>query len=388
MKSIAHIPSLTPMRGIAAILVAIFHFHIIAGRLLPEGNPVFSRMYLMVDLFFVLSGFIMMHVYGQNFTSGLSKKKYSNFLIARLARIYPLHLFTFMFILVSGYCYRTYADMAQGPKIFDLITDYTAIPFVLTLTQAWGSHMEATWNSVSWSISVEWMLYLLFPVLVIIHKKLNRHSFWIWGLIGAGLLFFIAYIIGPHYFSKLYDLRTFPPQALEAVPSDSIDMITGPALLRGLGGFLIGMAVYEVYERGFLKKLCSSTLTFILISLLLITLWYFELLLDPLAVLIFGVLILSTAHLDGVGRKVLNAKLFTFLGEVSYSIYLCHMVIFFGYIWICLILKKQPWPLEDGIRNNWIEFLVFISVTIAISTLTYYGIERPARRFIKSKWKE
>ena len=62
------ITNLTPIRGIAAILVVIFHFEIVLVLFLPrEVSRFFSKCYLMVDLFFIMSGFIIYHVYGEFF---------------------------------------------------------------------------------------------------------------------------------------------------------------------------------------------------------------------------------------------------------------------------------------------------------------------------------
>ena len=92
------IGALTSLRGIAAIVVVILHF---AYSTLPEAGVILSRStrffrdgYLFVDLFFILSGFIMTHVYLESFLMGVNKTSYWTFIRARFARIYPLHLFT------------------------------------------------------------------------------------------------------------------------------------------------------------------------------------------------------------------------------------------------------------------------------------------------------
>lgn len=93
----AHIPSLTPLRGIAAVLVIIYHTDSLLraqhlGRLV-YGTGFFARGYLWVDFFFVLSGFIITHVYGDWFTPRISAAPLRNYLLARFARLYPLYLF-------------------------------------------------------------------------------------------------------------------------------------------------------------------------------------------------------------------------------------------------------------------------------------------------------
>ena len=67
MKPVTYFSNLTPLRGIAALLTVIFHVSLMAGPL-AFNTQVLNRMYLMVDFFFVLSGFIMCHVYGELFS--------------------------------------------------------------------------------------------------------------------------------------------------------------------------------------------------------------------------------------------------------------------------------------------------------------------------------
>jgi peptidoglycan/LPS O-acetylase OafA/YrhL len=93
---ISYLSNLTPLRGIAALLTVIFHIDIFLGwEMTPPGvSPLLSHMYLMVDFFFILSGFIMCHVYGNRFLKEVRKTEFKKFTIARFSRVYPLHLVT------------------------------------------------------------------------------------------------------------------------------------------------------------------------------------------------------------------------------------------------------------------------------------------------------
>ncbi len=67
-----YLSNLTPLRGIAALLTVVFHVDLmigVGGNMLIKlkDSPILTRMYLMVDFFFILSGFIMLHVYGKWF---------------------------------------------------------------------------------------------------------------------------------------------------------------------------------------------------------------------------------------------------------------------------------------------------------------------------------
>src|SRR5579863_2047307 len=95
-----YLSNLTALRAIAAICVVFYHFQsIIAVFVLPEQTRLLDKGYLMVDLFFIMSGFIISHVYYQSFESGLSTSNVRRFIVARFARVYPLHLFTLLILI-------------------------------------------------------------------------------------------------------------------------------------------------------------------------------------------------------------------------------------------------------------------------------------------------
>lgn len=104
-------------------MVVIYHFDAIVMKLnFGQLNSAIRKGYLMVDLFFILSGFIMMHVYKNAFSSDLKFKSYLSFLKARLARIYPLHFFTLLFLVfiyyasLNSYMLGDLSDFIHDPK--------------------------------------------------------------------------------------------------------------------------------------------------------------------------------------------------------------------------------------------------------------------------------
>ena len=245
MNKITFIPSLTPLRGIAAVLVVFFHYHIFMGRLAPEGNMIVDKLYLMVDLFFVLSGFIMYHVYGSWFKSNIDSTSFVNYMKARFARLYPLHLFMLCYLVIAVSFLWIKFGASNLPGMVQSVFDPKAIPTSLFMVQAWGMHLEAPWNTASWSISVEWFLYLLFPFLISFMVKYKGRARWILGAAVTGGLLLIMYYIQP-YMQSIWDVaRGIPEEAKIGRPSNTIDLITGPALLRGFCGFVAGMITYE-----------------------------------------------------------------------------------------------------------------------------------------------
>ena len=109
----SYLTNLTALRGIAALLVVIYHGNeIIAPFIKTDTTFWFNKLYLMVDLFFILSGFIMCHVYEAYFTKSQETGQVSGFLTARIARIYPLHVVTLT--VCVGMVFLTYAMGKYG----------------------------------------------------------------------------------------------------------------------------------------------------------------------------------------------------------------------------------------------------------------------------------
>src|SRR6202161_3995096 len=129
--------------------------------------PLVAKGYLGVELFFVLSGFILCPVYLDQVADG--GFRYGSFLWARLARIYPLHLAT-----LAGIGAMALAALAAGRVIDPNILSWSSLPANLLLVQAWGYAPQAGWNHPSWSISAEWFAYLSFPVFAIAAAGLRR----------------------------------------------------------------------------------------------------------------------------------------------------------------------------------------------------------------------
>src|SRR6201989_328450 len=150
------ITNLTPIRGIAALLVVIFHFEIVLVLFLPrDTSKFFSKCYLMVDLFFIMSGFIIYHVYGKFFKHTIETKTFNKYIRARLARVYPLHIFTLILTLIL---------VVSAHFKWDEFFNLQSIPTHMLMLQSFGLHSIYTWNVPAWSISAEFAAYIIFPL--------------------------------------------------------------------------------------------------------------------------------------------------------------------------------------------------------------------------------
>src|SRR5690606_19338591 len=198
---------LTSLRFLAALWVVVY---LMWPNLAVGGMPALAaKGYLGVELFFVLSGFILSHVYLQAF--GEKRFGYRGFLWARIARVYPLHLFTLFGVMALGL-----AATAAGMAIDSGILSWKTLLPNLLMVHAWGFAGEAGWNHPSWSISAEWFAYLTFPLFAAAAWKLRNRP---WLATGAAALLLVALYVG---FERVAGYRlteaTFKWGALRIVP--------------------------------------------------------------------------------------------------------------------------------------------------------------------------
>ncbi|WP_303316270.1 acyltransferase [Flavivirga abyssicola] len=377
-----YLNNLSSLRGIAAILVALLHFHFFLGPLIPfKDGDFIGKLYLMVDLFFILSGFIMCYVYEDIFDKGVVKKNYKNFLIARFARIYPLHFL----VLTAEVClFIAYIYVGK----FELLSDFNqhlyrldAIPVQLLFLETVGIFDFATWNMPAWSLSAEWWAYMIFPFAFILFKKIGYKK-WFLGLMVVVLLwFFIEFVLAP-----LQPFLTYPPNPNKK----DLDVNWHWGTLRGIVGFIAGMIVWQVYKASTFKNVFSKSWIFIallLLSIVSMNLWY-----DTITVSIFMMIILSSAYGGPSIDKFYSFKILRKLGDWSFSIYIWHMFII-NLVRFYFMLDREEKvngllrPFNSSLSEARIYFAVFILTVILIGYLSFKYIETPTRKWIRNKFK-
>lgn len=145
-------------RFIAASLVVLYHYNLDFGLGIEAYLPAVKKLYALVDFFFVLSGFVIAMSYIDRVGT---LPRYATFMRRRFARLYPLHAVTLLayvglaVIMSLGLAQANHADFFR----------WSALPANIMLIQAWGFLSGPSFNVVSWSISAEWFLYLVFPLL-------------------------------------------------------------------------------------------------------------------------------------------------------------------------------------------------------------------------------
>jgi peptidoglycan/LPS O-acetylase OafA/YrhL len=348
-----YLPALTGVRALAAFWVLLYHLHPALRAYfgdVPFISPVIYMGYQGVDLFFVLSGFVIAHQYADRLRN-FSWQKYRDYLWARVARIYPLHLF--MLLCVLG--------LVKLAPFFGFTinrgTDYLWFDFVrnLFLVQSWQFPAYVNWNHFAWSISAEWFAYLLAPLFVLLIWAPKR----LWILVLLGVLFLL---ISPLAVVFLSDAR---PSAY--------------ALFRITGAFGAGMIANRFWREK--KIMINEFLIFALLFFSAGVQYRFISGTDFLTVPFSTLFIYVLAEHRGSISKLLSTKFFSYCGRISFSLYITQFVV--------LMPIKKILPFEKLIGHS---HVVQISYLIGICMLTfltaiagYHLIEEPAREYLRNK---
>ncbi len=372
MQKKNYLSSLSSLRGLAAILVILLHVNVFCFALSPWDGPLnhfIQKGYLWVDFFFLLSGFIMMHVYSEPFEKNI-KENFKKFMLSRFARIYPLHLFSLLFMGVLYFWYR--ANFTLYPTDYIYTFNMQAIWAHLLLLQSMNVYDFLSWDSASWSISVEWWMYVVFPFLLIPFRKITgwKKIFIFFGVV-AGYLFINYY---------LYPLSPTSKSALDPSVKYSLDVTYDYGFIRCFFGFLFGMLLYELYRVGWGRRYFNKDAVWLLTIVAIVTVMAVPTP-DFVPIVVFAAIILASVYVEGVGKYLLNLKPLIYLGDISYSVYLMHLpIMFFLLNYFKKFTQIKLDHLDWGIA--WLYASIYLASVILISTLTYYFVEVPMRNKI------
>ena len=340
----ADIPELTSIRALAALAVVVFHFWAEAGAT-SAGGRLLAAGGLGVDLFFVLSGLVLTHVYLRDWRAGTFG--HGRFLWKRFARLYPVHLVTLLgFVaLYAGARTTGLGGDFEGE-------DWAAFPIHLVGLQAWGLADGAAWNHPSWSISAEAFAYLLFPLWLAAALWLGARAF----LLACVLVFLAA------------------GMSMEATGIELTGLTHDFGILRIAVEFGLGVGLYLVLLRvpparwhGAAAAACLVLAAGAAVAGLP------EFLAVGLLAAMLG--LLASAARRPEGRGLLRAPALVYLGHISYSTYMVHIA--FVIVAETLIDRLGL----EGAAEVAVIAAAFAGIYTA-SAILYAFVERPAQSLL------
>lgn len=343
-----HIKPLTSLRFIAASWVVLYtYIHELKGAV---SFGLLDKGYLGVDLFFILSGFILSYVYLEAF--GGKRFDYAEFVNHRLARIYPLHIATLAFtLLLIG------AAAFKGLQLDPNAANWGSLPAQLVMVHAWGLAPAASFNHPSWSISAEWFAYLTFPLTATAAWALRRRPVLAVSL-AIGVL--AAVYTGFQAFAGFsLTHATFQWGALRIVPT-----------------FLFGSALYLAWRAGAVRRPAVALLGAAIAGLTVILAASYGAP-DLLIVTALGLLVLSLGGLGKEGNGILSSPVMVYLGEISFATYM----IYVPWKWVFLKAAHAVLGTDEGLPFVW--WLAGLAALVPLSMLAHHVVEVPFRRIVR-----
>lgn len=358
--------ALDGLRGVASLLVVLLHVewpnHLTSNRFVQNG-------YIAVDLFFVLSGFVI----ASNYLHRIENlRDVVRFLGLRFFRLYPLHiavLGAFVVLELAKLIIQHALGVAPGGQTpFTNTSSAPALVANIFLVQ--GLHLidYPTWNGPSWSISCEFFAYVVFAIAVVTRMVGGRRFFALGSMMAAG------------------------GYAALALTQGTLDLTANWAFVRCLAGFFLGMMIFRItsqrriQSKSGIRQAGELVVTAAVILTMSLGAGFAVALVIPLFVAVITLLQSD----EGPVARVLNAKPAQWLGRVSYSIYMVH-----DFLVVCLlIVLKRVFGLPSSMYSirsipivavdPWIGDLLVVGIVMAVlatAALTYTYIEEPGRLY-------
>ncbi|GAA5127018.1 acyltransferase [Pseudonocardia adelaidensis] len=351
--------------------VVLFHFHFTplpgVAEVVGALGPLITSGALGVDLFFVLSGFVIAHTYLDRLGPALRVRATARFLWARAVRLWPVYL---LVLHVFGAWLIVRATMATDGAIafqpVQPVLDVGQYLQQLVLVQLWDDAYfdGASWVGSTWSTSAEWLAYLLFPAAALV----------------------------------LHRMRTLPVVVLACgslllmLPMTWAYLATGSPyfpwswLVRILCGFGAGALAYLVVRR--LRWTSAARQVASAAAVVLPVVIVVGLLLGELAgpgrggavILLFPVLVAALAVADRGPAMLLSTRALGYGGRLSYGLYLVHIPLFEVY-WFAL--ERSHWLAPQTVQAHVVGVAVLLS-SAGVAALTYHLVEEPSRTRLRA----
>ena len=358
MGSNLRLDALTGLRFLAAFHVLLYHYAPgLGAQRAPWLLHIVEAGYAAVGLFYVLSGFILVAVYGGEELSGEGRRR---FWIARFARVYPAYLLAALLWLP--------VVLIEGPA-----PDATLGALVTILgVQAWFPSLATVWNFPAWSVSVEAFFYAVFPLALMRLRGFSRVGVWV--LLAATW----AAAVAPPLIQIALSQGDGP--GVVSPGSFAVNLVKYHPLVR-LPEFLFGMGIGRLYATGWrparwpalhlaaaallvLTLACSDRIPYLLIH-------------NGLLLPVYGALVIGLASSRSPLERLLAWGPMVLLGDASYSLYILQEPVPILARWLAV---------RAGVTDPWLNLSktsAVLLLMVGVSVLSLFLLERPARTLIR-----
>ncbi len=368
------VASLEGLRGLAALAVVFFHVRYLTGF-------IGSNAHLFVDLFFVISGFVMARAYE---TTLVDRAGFATFVWRRFGRLYPLFLFSTLVFVLARVLQKGLmahgvdlplldADVAQATgaigglplpgmqsSLAEKITETTGY---LLLLHGLGLFNHDILNFPSWSISTEFYTYLIFGLICLTVPVARRVPLYLALAIGGAVV-----AVG----ASIYSLDCLDPKAVTVC----LDLGYDYGMSRCLAGFFAGCLLARLPRPATVHPALGAIQAGLLVAVIgtmaLISRSPAWSLVVPL---VMGALVYTVSADQGPVARFFSTRPLQFLGEISYSVYLLHvpLVMMFD-----IVIPRRPNPTAG---------VVFMLLLVVLARLSYLYVETPSREWFRRRFR-
>ena len=345
LKGADSIASLTSLRFFAALYVLVFHSGAgFVGKAVPALSfleTFLGNGYLGVTFFFVLSGFILAHVYDGKLRG---RGDLGRFAMARFARIYPVYLLGLLLVL---------------PLILEAPSWRSLPQFVLL--QYWAPLANLTaldnTNFPGWSLSVEMAFYILFPLILWSFSRLGLRGLKVATLSACALMLTLRL--------PSLNVEVAPPIAwLNYVP---FMLLRAPEFIFGAGLGLLYHRQPKLFQSRWLTAATVAAILAVLVTVA--SPWA-----APITATLFGLLIAAVAvNRDTLAARILSNRLLLLGGGASYSLYILQMPVRY---WIGQVVTGD---------FALIGRALYAPSLVVISILVFLYFEEPVREQLRKR---
>lgn len=347
--------SIQALRGLAVLGVIAFHCQTVEQKY-SAGDSLLPDFLLLgqsgVDLFFVISGFIMVTVTRGRFAR---ERESLRFLWGRCTRIYPTYWFYYCLTAAVFLVKPQWVNTSQGHQV-NLFTSFFLLP---------DPHLPIV--MVAWSLIHELWFYLVFAMMLQFRERFLLPALFLWGAIIIAFNCFIT----PHGLS---------PGAL---------IVLHPYSLQFVLGALAGVFSYSRYWQHFTPRMALLGISLIVAGGLPFV-YAHDILKNAdlsralIMGLLYTLLIISCTVLEKKGR-VRVPRMMQLLGDISYTVYLSHILVLnaVGRLW------QASGPFPGSVVDNFLTCVIMLAAVIGYGWLGYRCIERPIGQIshrLRARW--
>jgi peptidoglycan/LPS O-acetylase OafA/YrhL len=356
------------IRAIAVMLVVVFHFHLVSG--VNSG-------FMGVDLFFVISGFLITSIVQRQLQTQSFDLKV--FWVHRIRRLAPALVFTTVLSLIAGWFLLLPADFSKLATQTIAAQLYAANIFFWRNVNYFGLHAQDMFLLHTWSLAVEEQFYIVFPIVLMAVFKWTG-GLKAWGTTGAAALqsankrkttLVLTLLAFASFALNLVFVNIKPEATFYLMPTRAWELLAGALL--GLYAAQL-QAKPNAPDQSSTAGLTSGLAGLACLAVTLLT--YREEIAFPgvfaLLPVAAGVLLILSGSLGpNLISKGLSLRVFTYIGKISYPLYLVH------------------WPINVfasgalGTDYSWGWRLAMLLLSVALAALIYHGVEGPARRWLE-----